>query len=158
VCAAEVVLLAFMLVNMFRGCGIDVHPADRITFWSRIRRCRFHENSDSRQQFDSRLFAWIPDALYWIHPAEWPGEFNIIPRAATMTYLDVVFNYVSLPGERELQAIDNMREVYGIRRVHFNGKDKTVRIEFDASRLKQDAVAKLLRSAGIDVRDPVVLA
>ena len=87
-----------------------------------------------------------------------PGKLNIIPRAARMTYLDVVFSYASLPGERELQAIDNMREVYGIRRVQFNGKDKTVRVEFDASRLKQDTVAKLLRNAGIDVRDPIALA
>jgi hypothetical protein len=69
-----------------------------------------------------------------------------------MTYLDVVFNYGALPGERELQAIDNMREVYGIRRVRFNDKDRTVLVEFDASRLKLDAVAKLLRSAGIDVK------
>jgi hypothetical protein len=74
-----------------------------------------------------------------------------------MTYLDVVFTYGSLPGERELQAIDNMREVYGIRRVRFNDKDKTVRVEFDASRLKPDAVAKLLRSAGIDVKQQVSL-
>lgn len=75
-----------------------------------------------------------------------------------MTYLDVVFSYASQPGENELRAIDGMREVYGIRRVHFNEKDRTVRVEFDASRLKQDAVAKLLRQAGIDVREPVVLA
>ncbi|HZQ94700.1 MAG TPA: hypothetical protein VFA67_06790 [Candidatus Sulfotelmatobacter sp.] len=75
-----------------------------------------------------------------------------------MTYLDVVFQYASLPGERELQAIDSMREVYGIRRVQFDDKNKTVRVEFDASRLKQDAVAKLLRNAGIDVGDQVALA
>jgi hypothetical protein len=31
-------------------------------------------------------------------------------------------------------------------------------VEFDASRLKQDAVAKLLRSAGIDVKQQVALA
>ncbi len=74
-----------------------------------------------------------------------------------MTYLDVVFHCASLPGERELQAIDSMREVYGIRRVRFNEKEKTVRVEFDASRLKQDAVAKLLRSAGIDVKDQIAL-
>jgi hypothetical protein len=75
-----------------------------------------------------------------------------------MTYLDVVFHYASLPGQRELQAVDDMREVYGIRRVHFDDKLKTVRVEFDASRLKQDSVAKLLRNAGIDVRDQVALA
>lgn len=75
-----------------------------------------------------------------------------------MTYLDVVFNYGSLPGESQMRAIDGMREVYGIRRVQFDNQQRTVRVEFDASRLKQDAVAKLLRQAGIDVREPVALA
>jgi hypothetical protein len=75
-----------------------------------------------------------------------------------MTYLDVVFNYGAIPGESEMRAIDTMREVYGIRQVQFNAKQRTVRVEFDASRMKQDAVAKLLRSAGIDVREPVALA
>lgn len=73
-----------------------------------------------------------------------------------MTYLDVIFNYSSLPGENELRAIDSMREVYGVRSVKFNEKDRTVRVEFDASRLKQDAVAKMLRQAGIDVREPAL--
>jgi copper chaperone CopZ len=75
-----------------------------------------------------------------------------------MTYLDLAFNYGATPGENELRAIDAMREVYGIRSVQFNAKQRTVRVEFDASRLKQDAVAKLLRQAGIDVREPVALA
>ncbi len=75
-----------------------------------------------------------------------------------MTYLDVVFSYGAIPGENELRAIDKMREVYGIRRVQFNAKERTVRVEFDASRLKQDAVARLLRNAGVDVREPVTLA
>ena len=75
-----------------------------------------------------------------------------------MTYLEVVFAYRSTPGERELCAIDTMREVYGVRRVQFNEKDRTVRVEFDASRLTQDAIAKLLRQAGIDLGEPVALA
>jgi hypothetical protein len=75
-----------------------------------------------------------------------------------MTYLDVVFRYGATPGEVELRAIDGMREVYGIRSVQFNNQERRVRVEFDASRLKCDAVAKLLRQAGIDVREPVVLA
>ncbi len=75
-----------------------------------------------------------------------------------MTYLDVVFSYAALPGEAELRAIDSMREVYGIRGVRFNEKERTVRVEYDASRLKQDAVAKLLRQAGIDGREPGVVA
>jgi selenocysteine lyase/cysteine desulfurase len=75
-----------------------------------------------------------------------------------MTYLDVLFNYGALPTENALRAIDGMREVYGIRLVQFNAKQRTVRVEFDASRLKQDAVAKMLRQAGIDVQEPVALA
>ncbi|HXJ88852.1 MAG TPA: hypothetical protein VMS18_18685 [Candidatus Binatia bacterium] len=75
-----------------------------------------------------------------------------------MTYLDVTFSYGGLPGENELRAIDTMREVYGIRSVRFDNKRRTVCVEFDASRLKQEAVAKLLRNAGIDVREPVALA
>jgi hypothetical protein len=75
-----------------------------------------------------------------------------------MTYLDVVFRYGAVPGESELRAIDNMREVYGVRKVVFTEKDRTVRVEYDASRLKQDAVAKLLRQAGIDVQEPLALA
>jgi hypothetical protein len=75
-----------------------------------------------------------------------------------MTYLDVVFPYGAAPGESALRAIDGMREVYGVRRVEFNEKDRTVRVEFDASRLKAEGVARLLRQAGVDVREPVVLA
>ena len=75
-----------------------------------------------------------------------------------MTYLDVVFRYGAVPGEPELRAIDGMREVYGIRGVTFNQKDRTVRVGYDASRLKADAVARLLRQAGVDVRERFVLA
>jgi len=75
-----------------------------------------------------------------------------------MTYLDVVFSYGSLPGENELRAIDSMREVYGIRCVRFNQQERKVQVEFDASRLKQPAVARLLRQAGIDVLERVAQA
>lgn len=75
-----------------------------------------------------------------------------------MTYLEVVFRYSAVPGETELRAIDGMREVYGIRRVEFNDKDRTVRVEFDASRLKADAVLRLLRQAGVDVRERLAMA
>jgi len=74
-----------------------------------------------------------------------------------MTYLDVVFRYGAAPGENELRAIDSVREVYGIRRVLFDAQKSTVRVEFDASRLKQAAVARLLRQAGVDVLEPVTL-
>lgn len=70
-----------------------------------------------------------------------------------MTYLDVAYRYLSVPGERELRALDGIREVYGIQRLEFNEKERTVRVQFDASRLKEESVAKLLREAGIDLRE-----
>jgi copper chaperone CopZ len=75
-----------------------------------------------------------------------------------MTYLEAAFRYQTTPGESELRAIDSVREVYGIQRVQFNEKERTVRVSYDASRLKADAVAKLLRQAGIDVQDQLILA
>ena len=75
-----------------------------------------------------------------------------------MTYLDVVFRYGAAPGENALRAIDGMREVYGVQRVQFKEQERTVRVEFDASRLNADAVAKLLRQAGVDVRERLTLA
>jgi len=75
-----------------------------------------------------------------------------------MTTLEVAFRYGATPGEREMRAIDGVREVYGIRKISFNEKDRTVRIEFDASRLKEDAVAKLLRQAGMDLPEGLALA
>lgn len=75
-----------------------------------------------------------------------------------MTYLDVVFRYGAVPGETTLRAIDGMREVYGIRGVKFNEAERTVRVGYDASRLKAEAVARLLRQAGVDVRKQLALA
>jgi hypothetical protein len=75
-----------------------------------------------------------------------------------MTYLDVVYRYGAAPGEAELRALDGMREVYGIRGLHFNQSERTVRVGYDASRMKTDGVAKLLRQSGIDVREQLILA
>jgi hypothetical protein len=75
-----------------------------------------------------------------------------------MTYLEAAFRYQTTPGENELRAIDSVREVYGIQRIQFNEKERTVRVLYDASRLKADAVAKLLRQAGIDVQEQLILA
>lgn len=74
-----------------------------------------------------------------------------------MTALDVCFRYGMAPGERELRALNSIREVYGIRRLGFNEHDRTVTVEYDASRLNDAAVASLLRDAGLDLRDKVQL-
>lgn len=75
-----------------------------------------------------------------------------------MTQLEVSYRYGVAPGEPEMRALDDMRDVYGIRRIKFDEKEKTVRVEFDASRLKEPAVAALLRRAGVDVLERLILA
>ncbi|HYL15014.1 MAG TPA: hypothetical protein VEV41_18385 [Terriglobales bacterium] len=75
-----------------------------------------------------------------------------------MTQLEVRYRYGATPGEPELRAIDALRDVYGIRRVLFDEKERIVRVEFDASRLKEPTVAALLRRAGIDLQEKLVLA
>ena len=79
-------------------------------------------------------------------------------RSRDMTYLDVLFRYATPPSERAMRAMDAVREVYGIRRIEFNETERTVRVEFDASRLSDDVVAKLLKQTGLDVREKLALA
>jgi copper chaperone CopZ len=75
-----------------------------------------------------------------------------------MTSLDVAFRYGKQPGTEELRAIDALREVYGIKQVRFNEKESTIRVEFDASRMKEETVAALLRRAGVDITEKLALA
>ena len=74
-----------------------------------------------------------------------------------MTALDVVFRYGAAPGEAEMRAIAPLRDVYGIRRLRFDEKEHTIRVEYDASRLNERTVAGLLRGAGIDLMEKVAL-
>jgi hypothetical protein len=74
-----------------------------------------------------------------------------------MTQLEVAYRYGAAPGEAEMRAIDNVREVYGVRRIRFDEAEPIVRVEFDASRLKEPAIASLLRRAGIDLIERLVL-
>jgi hypothetical protein len=75
-----------------------------------------------------------------------------------MTQMEVAYRYANPPSETAVRAIDNMREVYGVRRVRFDEKEQIVRVEYDASRFKEPVVANLLRRAGLDVQEKLVLA
>jgi hypothetical protein len=72
--------------------------------------------------------------------------------------MEVAYRYSNPPSEAAMRAIDNMREVYGVRRVRFDEKERIVRVEYDASRFKEPVVANLLRRAGLDVQEKLVLA
>lgn len=74
-----------------------------------------------------------------------------------MTQLDVAFRYGTPPGENELRALTYVRDVYGIRKIEFDEAQQIIRVEFDASRLNDDAVAGMLRGAGLDLREKVAL-
>jgi hypothetical protein len=75
-----------------------------------------------------------------------------------MTQMEVVYRYGNAPTDAEMRAIDSMREVYGVRRIAFDEKDRLVRVEYDASRFKEPVVAGLLRRAGVDLLEKLVLA
>ena len=75
-----------------------------------------------------------------------------------MTQMEVSYRYAGQPTEAVLRALDNVREVYGIRRLRFNEKEQVVRVEYDASRFKDPVVANLLRGAGLDIREKLALA
>src|SRR5580698_2605467 len=74
-----------------------------------------------------------------------------------MTLLDVVFKYGTPPGEKEISALNNAWEVYGVRKIKFNEAENTIRVEYDASRLSDGEIAGILRRAGIDLREKVQL-
>ena len=76
----------------------------------------------------------------------------------SMTAVDVCFRYGIAPGETEMRAIGSAREVYGIRAVKFDDKNRTVRVEYDASRINADVVESLLRGAGMDLKERLALA
>ena len=68
-----------------------------------------------------------------------------------MTQLDVLYRYGVPPTEPAIAAIARLREVYGVRKLELNEADKTVRIEYDASRLNEPVIHQMLRRAGLDV-------
>jgi hypothetical protein len=90
---------------------------------------------------------------FWIQS----GGVADSPEEKKMTMLDVVFRYGTPPGEREMLALNNAWEVYGVRKIKFDEKEHTIRVEYDASRLNDGEIAGILRRAGIDLRDKVQL-
>jgi TolB-like protein len=68
-----------------------------------------------------------------------------------------MYRYGAHPSEAATMALGRIREVYGIRRVVFDEAEKTVRVEYDATRLTEPIVHQLLRRSGLDVVERVSL-
>ena len=75
-----------------------------------------------------------------------------------MTQLDVMYRYAATPTEAVIRSISRVREVYGIRHMRFDDAARTVRVEYDATRLSEAVVHQLLRRSGLEIVERVVLA
>src|SRR5260370_36160748 len=78
------------------------------------------------------------------------AKLSPAPMRRSMTLLDVVFKYGTPPGEKEMLALNNAWEVYGVRKINFNEKEHTIRVEYDATRLNDGEIAAILRRGGVD--------
>ncbi len=67
-----------------------------------------------------------------------------------MTAMDITLHYLTPVGQRQLRAMDSVREVYGIRRLSLDEIRHSILVEYDSSRLHPEDVRALLRSAGVD--------
>ena len=70
----------------------------------------------------------------------------------SMTNVEISYKYGMSPDEAVMRGIDNIREVYGIRRLSFDKQARSVNVEYDATRLNPATIASLLRRAGLDVQ------
>jgi hypothetical protein len=68
-----------------------------------------------------------------------------------MTQLDVMYRYGAAPTETAMMALGRVREIYGIRRMQVDEAERTVRVEYDATRLSEPIVHQLLRRSGVDI-------
>ena len=74
-----------------------------------------------------------------------------------MTQMEVLYRYERHPSEAAMFALGKTREVYGIRRIHFDQQWSTILVEYDATRLSKQVVYELLRRSGIDLVEELPL-
>ena len=74
-----------------------------------------------------------------------------------MTTVDALYRYSVPPTEAAVLALNNLREVYGVRRLTIDEAAKTVRVEYDATRFGEPVVRQLLRRAGLQVAEAETL-
>ena len=150
-----------MLKFVFCGGGIHGHSANRIF----LRDCGFgriflhdrQRQATARADYILDSFAYAVDCCILERVSSKAHKLKL-EAERFMTQLEVAYRYVAPPTEAIMRAMDNMREVYGIRRIIFNEAERIIRIEFDASRFKEPVIAGLLRRTGLDLGDQLVLA
>jgi hypothetical protein len=68
-----------------------------------------------------------------------------------MTTVDILFSYTTPPTETAVLALAGAKDVYGIRRLTFDREARTLRIEYDATRLTAAAVTRLVCQSGLEI-------
>ena len=102
---------------------------------------------------ESNLIGWSDWEVILTVPESLLGKDDL-----EMTLIDVAYRYRAQPTENQVRALSSAGAVYGIRHIAFNEKERTLRVEYDASHMSESAVAGLLRDVGIDLREKLVLA
>lgn len=74
-----------------------------------------------------------------------------------MTTVEILFRYAAPPSESVALGLAGIRDVYGIRNVSLDAAARTVRVEFDATRLTAAAVSKLIRMSGLEIAEELPL-
>jgi hypothetical protein len=68
-----------------------------------------------------------------------------------MTTVEILFSYATPPTEAVTFALASTKDVYGIRRISFDHAARTLRVEYDATRLNAASVTNLVRQAGLEI-------
>ena len=70
-----------------------------------------------------------------------------------MTTVEILFSYTTPPSESVTSALASTKDVYGIRRLSFDRAARTLRVEYDATRLNAADVTQLVRQAGLEIAE-----
>ena len=74
-----------------------------------------------------------------------------------MTTVEILYRYTTPPTESATFALAGARDVYGIRRIAIDTGKRTLRVEFDATRLNAASVTKLVRMTGLEIAEELPL-
>jgi hypothetical protein len=70
-----------------------------------------------------------------------------------MTTVEILYRYSTPPTESVTFALAGTRDVYGMRRISIDADARTLRVEFDATRLSTATVTKLIRLTGLEIAE-----
>ena len=76
---------------------------------------------------------------------------------SSMTTVEILYRFITPPSDSVAFALSGTRDVYGIRRMTLDSEARTLRVEFDATRLTPATVTKLVRLTGLEIAEELPL-